>query len=86
MFYKKCVLENLAEFTGKHLSRCLFINEVASPYTNLWFSDIFSGIEACNFIEKETPTHVFSCEFCDTFKNSFFYTAQLQWLPLKMAL
>ena len=27
---------------------------------------------ACNFIKKETPTHVFSCEFCKAFKNIFF--------------
>ena len=83
MFYKKRVLENLAEFTGKHLGRCLFLNEVASLYTNLWFSDIFSGIEACNFIEKETPIHVFSCEFCETFKN-FFFTEHLRWLLLAL--
>ena len=24
---------------------------------------------ACNFIAKEAPTHIFSCEFCETFKN-----------------
>ena len=28
--------------------------------------------EACNFIEKETLAKVFSCEFCYTFKNTFF--------------
>ena len=26
----------------------------------------------CNFIKKETPTHVFSCEFCELFKNTYF--------------
>ena len=29
--------------------------------------------EACNFIEKETLALVFSCEFCEIFKNTFFY-------------
>ena len=29
--------------------------------------------EACNFIKKETPAQVFSCEFCEIFKNTFFY-------------
>ena len=24
---------------------------------------------ACNFIEKEIPSQVFSCEFCEIFKN-----------------
>ena len=26
----------------------------------------------CNFIWKETLAQVFSCEFCDIFKNTFF--------------
>ena len=31
--------------------------------------------EACNCIKKETPAQVFSCEFYDIFKNTFFYRA-----------
>ena len=27
---------------------------------------------ACNFIKKEALTQVFSCEFCETSKNTFF--------------
>ena len=30
-------------------------------------------LKACNFIEKETPTQVFSCEYCEIFKNTFLY-------------
>ena len=30
---------------------------------------------ACNSIEKGTPTQVFSCEFCEIFKNTVFYKA-----------
>ena len=26
--------------------------------------------EGCNFIKKDTLTQVFSCEFCDIFKNN----------------
>ena len=26
--------------------------------------------QACNFIKKETPAKVFSCEFCEIFKNT----------------
>ena len=33
--------------------------------------------EACNFIEKETLVHEFSCELCKNFKNTFFYTTPL---------
>ena len=29
-------------------------------------------IQACKFIEKEKPARVFSCEFCETFNNTFF--------------
>ena len=29
--------------------------------------------EAYNFIKKETLTQVFSCEFFEIFKNTFFY-------------
>ena len=28
--------------------------------------------EACNFIKKDTLVQVFSCEFCDNSKNTFF--------------
>ena len=28
---------------------------------------------ACNFIKKETLARVFSCEFCEIFKNTFLY-------------
>ena len=27
---------------------------------------------ACNFIKKKTPAQVFSCKFCEMFKNTFF--------------
>ena len=30
-------------------------------------------LQVCNFIKKETLTKVFSCEFCEIFKNTFFY-------------
>ena len=28
--------------------------------------------EACNFIKKETLALVFSCDFCETSKNTFY--------------
>ena len=33
--------------------------------------------EVCNFIKKETVAQVFSCEFCEIFKNTVF-TKQFQ--------
>ena len=31
----------------------------------------------CNFIKKETLAQVFSCEFCEISKNTFFYRTPL---------
>ena len=57
LFCKKGVLKNLAKFTGKHLRQSLSFNKVACA--------------AYNFIKKETLAQVFSCEFCEIFKNIF---------------
>ena len=57
VFCKKGVLRNLTTFTGKHLCQSLFFDKVAGP---------------CNFLKKETLAQVFSCEFCQISKNSFF--------------
>ena len=32
-----------------------------------------AGLSVCNFIKKETPAQMFSCEYCKNFKNSFLY-------------
>ena len=55
---KKGVHRNFAKFTGKHLCQSLLFNKVAGG--------------SCNFIKKETLTQVFSCEFCENSKNTFF--------------
>ena len=36
-----------------------------------------SGTGACNFIKKETLAQVFSCEFCEIYKDNFFYRTPL---------
>ena len=33
--------------------------------------------QACNFIKKETPAQVFSCEFSEIYKNTFYYRTPL---------
>ena len=63
-FMKKGVLENFAKFTGKHLCQSLFFNKVADLRK--------TPPMACNFIKKDTLAQVFSCEFCEIFKNTFF--------------
>ena len=34
-------------------------------------------LQACNLIQKVPPTQLFSCEFCEIFKNVFFYRTPL---------
>ena len=58
VFCKKGVLRNFAKFLGKHLYQSLFFIEVAGG--------------ACNFTKKDTLAQVFSCEFCEISKNTFF--------------
>ena len=53
--------KNYAKFTGKHLCWSLFFNKVAG----------LRQLQACNFIQKETPRQVFSCEIYVIFKNIY---------------
>ena len=50
--------ENFAKFTGKHLCQSLFFNKVA-------------GLGPATLLKK-VLAQVFSCEFCEIFKNTFF--------------
>ena len=50
------VFRNFRKFMRKDLSQNLFFNKVAG----------------LNFIKKETLAQVFSCEFCEVFKSTFF--------------
>ena len=54
---KKGVLNNFAKFNEKQLCQSLFFNKLP---------------EASTFIKKETLAQVFSSEFCEIFKNTFF--------------
>ena len=59
MFRKKDAFKNFSKFTGKYLCQSRFFNKV-----------VVVGIAT---LLKETPTQVFSCEFWEIFKNTFFY-------------
>ena len=44
----------------------------------LWFTiNSQSKLLVCNFIKKETLAQMFSCEFCEISKNTFFYRTRL---------
>ena len=53
--FSKKVIKNFTKFTAKHLCRIIFLIR----------------LQTCNFIKKEIPTQMFSCEFCETFKSRF---------------
>ena len=63
VFCKKGVLKNFANFTGKHLCHGLFFIRAAGLRPATWL--------------KKTLAHVLSCEFCEIFKNTFFYRTPL---------
>ena len=55
MFFKIVVLKSSANFTGKHLSWSLFLKKFQ--------------VKGLQLHKKKAPTHVFSCEVCELFKN-----------------
>ena len=55
-FCKKCVLRDFAKFKGKRLCQILFFNKVVGLRSAQMFS----------------LAQMFSCEFCEIFKNNFF--------------
>ena len=56
VFHKKSVLKSFAKFTGNTCAGVSFLIK----------------LEAFNFIKIETAVQVFSFEFCEIFKNTFF--------------
>ena len=45
-----------------------------------------TGLKACISIKKDTPTQVFSYEYCNIFKNSFFYVTIVHYTSQKFRL
>ena len=54
--------------------RCSMKKGVLRNFTKFTGKHLFlrKTSEAYNFIKKETLAQVFSCEFCEIFKNTFF--------------
>ena len=34
--------------------------------------EVIKGLESCNDIENQTPTPMFFCEYCQSFKKTYF--------------
>ena len=58
MFFKIPVLKNFAIFPGKHLCWSFFLIKFRPR-----------GLQ---FYYKEDSTQLFSCEYCENFKNTYF--------------
>ena len=58
------------------LSQLFFKTGVLKNFTifigNVCVGVFFTGLKARILTKKETPTQVFSCEYCKIFKNGFF--------------
>ena len=67
MFCKICVLKNFVKFTGKQLCQSLLFNKVA-------------GLRPVTLLKKRL-WQMFSCEFREVFRNTFFIE-HLRWLLL----
>ena len=59
VFCKNGVLKNFPKITGKRLCQSLFFNKVV-------------GLRSETLLKRDSGIEVF-CEFCEIFKNSFFY-------------
>ena len=58
MFYKKAVLKYFLQNSKENICAGVSFSVGAGA--------------ASDFIKKETPVEVFSCEFCEIFKNALF--------------
>ena len=77
--YKGAVFRNLLNIEAV-VRRCsknlVFLNILQNSLENTCARVSFLRklqVSACNFIKKETLPQVFSYEFCEIFKNTFFY-------------
>ena len=59
MFHRKANLKKIVILKGKHLSRDLFFLKVA-------------GLQVSSCIKKGGSTQIFSCEYREIYKNTYF--------------
>ena len=69
IFESNFLIEAFGAIMSKYSSKVVCVDIIQKHLTG--------RLKACNFIKKETLTQVFSCEFCEIFKNNFFYRAPL---------
>ena len=73
MLTKQWIREKKLEAVARRSSvQKLFLKMLQNAQENTCVGVCFSLKMQAYFIEKDTPTQVFSCEFCDIFKHIFF--------------
>ena len=72
-------------FYKKNCSEKFCNNHMKAPVVESLFNK-FGGLQACNFFKKETPTQVFSREYCQNFNNLFIEHRWWLLLPLKISM
>ena len=65
-------LQNKIQDQGKALHIYCNYNNLHHKVSNSWSVPLIKKI-AWNFVKKETLAQEFSCEFCEIFKNTYFY-------------
>ena len=51
----------------------MFVREKKAVSNKLWYQEF----QACKLIKREALAQVFSCEFCEISKNTFFHRTPL---------
>ena len=65
------------DYFQKHPLEVLYRERCPLKFPKIHRKIPFPESESCNLIKKEILTQVFSCKFCENFKNPFFYRAPL---------
>ena len=66
---KKVFLEISQNSQENTCARASFLIELQASVLKLYWKETLP--QSCNFIKKETLAQVFSCKFCENFKNTF---------------
>ena len=74
--FNKVATEKTCNFIKKTLQQRYFPVDFVKIFKGSVLQNICKRLliwlPACNFVRKETPVQIFSCEICEIFKNAFF--------------
>ena len=65
--------KQLRELFCKKMFLKIWENSQKDTCVEVSFFNKIAGLRPSTLLKKETPTQVFFCEFCQIFKNNFFY-------------